>query len=143
MQLHYSLESRSDTYGDQLLEHVAHPQYDIPHETSYEVPHEIKESVELTDDWLNLIEHNEGAYHISDELRKNQFLQGGSKMPVYDGHHNQKLRKQKLGPGHHCGPGCHSKISPHQSLMRRSLKLSHLGKGQSHHIISRHPRPAH
>lgn len=67
---------RSDRYEEILLDHVAHPQHDVPHETSYQVPHEIHESVKLTNDWLNLIEHEEGAMHIEDELRKNQMLHG-------------------------------------------------------------------
>ena len=76
---------------------MAHPQHDIPHETSYEVPHEIKESVKLADDWINLIEHEKGSTHISDELRKNQMIHGGVAMPL---HHQVRPHRPVDEPEH-------------------------------------------
>ena len=108
------INRKSDPFGDQLSAHVAKPQHDIPHETSYEVPHEIHESVKLSSDWINLIEHNEGANHISDELRKNQMLHGDGAMPM----HHEKADT----PTHH--------ISDSHHLMKRSSTLQR--KHKSH-----------
>lgn len=90
-------------YAAQLLEHVANPQHDVPHETSYEIPHEIKESAKLTSDWIRLAEHQAGTNHISDALRKNTMLHGGI-MPMHsssehkiDAPHHSRMRRFKRG----------------------------------------------
>jgi len=60
---------------------VAHSRHDVPEDTLYEVPHEIHDSVKFRQDMLNHHEHEEGATHISEELRKNQMLHDNEGMP--------------------------------------------------------------
>lgn len=112
------MSSRSDEYEQQLLAHVAQPQYDVPHETSYKVPHEIQESVKLTDDWLNLMEHNEGANHISDELRKNQMLHG--EFTPFDHHEANHHKAKHEEPNHH--ESKHHAESNFHLMKKRNLK---------------------